>query len=58
MSDGRLFTDYRPSCYFHDLIAKQNDIRNSYDLKMFMQERSSELRNNLLKPFHENLIFL
>ncbi len=33
MSDGRHFTDYRPNCYVHYLIMKQNNINNSYDLK-------------------------
>ncbi len=44
MSDGRLFTDYRPSCYAHDLILKQNGITNSYDLKSLLTNRGEELQ--------------
>lgn len=36
MSDGRHVTDYRPSCYVHDLIRRQNSITNSYDLKLLL----------------------
>jgi hypothetical protein len=44
MADGRLFTDYRPSCYVHDLILKQNGITNSYDLKLLLSSRADELQ--------------
>ena len=37
IGDYRPFTDYRPSCYVHDLIIKQNNIQNSYDLKRMLQ---------------------
>jgi len=44
MSDGRHFTDYRPSCYVHDLILKQNGVTNSYDLKLLLTSRALELQ--------------
>lgn len=44
MSDGRQFTDYRPSCYVHDLILKQNGITNSYDLKMLLTHYALDLQ--------------
>lgn len=44
MSDGRHFTDYRPSCYVHDLILKQNGITNSYDLKILLTHNALELQ--------------
>ncbi len=44
MSDGRIFTDYRPDCYVHDLILKQNGITNSYDLKLFLTTRALEMQ--------------
>jgi hypothetical protein len=44
MSDGRNFTDYRPSCHVHDLILKQNNVSNSYDLKMLMINQAEKLR--------------
>jgi hypothetical protein len=44
MSDGRHFTDYRPSCYVHDLILTQNKITNSYDLKMLLTHNALKLQ--------------
>lgn len=52
MADGRMFTDYRPSCYVNDLIMKQNGIRNSYDQKLFMTDRALELQQ-LNRDFNE-----
>ena len=43
MSDGRHVTDYRPSCYVHDLIQKQNGIHSSYDLRLFMINNARRL---------------
>jgi hypothetical protein len=45
MSDGRHFTDYRPSCYVHDLILRQNGISNSYDLKMLLTHNATKLQD-------------
>ena len=42
MSDGRFATDYRPSCYVHDLIQKQNNINNSHQLRQFLQRNGTE----------------
>ena len=44
MSDGRLVTDYRPSCELHDLIIKQNGLLNSYDYRQFMINNAADLR--------------
>lgn len=43
MSDGRLATDYRPTCYVHDMIIKQNGIRNSHQLRHFLQNNGRDL---------------
>ena len=43
MSDGRHVTDYRPSCYVHDLIQKQNEIHTAYDLRLFMINNARRL---------------
>jgi len=43
MSDGRHVTDYRPSCYVHDLILKQNGIRNSHQMRHFLQNNADAL---------------
>ena len=44
MADGRHFTDYRPSDYVHDLILKQNGIKNSFDLKKTLTNQALELQ--------------
>ena len=43
MSDGRFATDYRPSCYVHELIIQQNGLRNSHQNRMFLQQNAREL---------------
>jgi len=44
MSDGRQpGTDYRPSCEVHDLIIKQNGLKNSYDYRQFMINNAEKL---------------
>ena len=46
MSDGRSATDYRPSCDVHSLILKQNQIKNSHELRMFLQRNADTIREN------------
>jgi hypothetical protein len=53
MSDQRHATDYRPSCYVHDLILKQNKIKNSEQLRMFLQRNANQLRELNLGHFKE-----
>ena len=43
MSDGRHVTDYRPSCYVHDQIQKQNGIHNSHQYRRFLQQNADKL---------------
>ena len=54
MSDGRHFTDYRPSCYVNNLIRLQNIARhyqyptngyflNSYEYRLLLQHKADEL---------------
>ena len=43
MSDGRHVTDYRPSCYVHDLIQKQNGLHNSHQYRIFLQNNANTL---------------
>ena len=43
MSDGRHATDWRPTCYVHDLIIKQNKIPNSHQMRYFLQKNASSL---------------
>lgn len=36
MSDGRVFTDYRPTSYVDDLIRIQNKVYDSYSYRQFL----------------------
>lgn len=45
MNDGRMFTDYRPQCTSEHLIQLQNGITNSYDYRMWLQAKASEIMN-------------
>jgi hypothetical protein len=40
MSDGRVATDYRPSCVVETLINTQNDLTNSHQTRAFLQENA------------------
>lgn len=53
MSDGRLFTDYRPNCDVHLLIEQQNNVNNSYDLKQFLTSHANDFRS-INKDFYDN----
>ena len=43
MSDGRHFTDYRPSNFINDLIRADNNISNSLHYRVFLQENADSL---------------
>jgi len=43
MSDGRIATDYRPSCVTQVLINNQNNLMNSHQSRAFMQENAEKL---------------
>lgn len=43
MSDARFVTDYRPSCDVNNLIQVQNNIRNSYEYRLFLQQNAEQL---------------
>ncbi len=45
MSDGRHFTDYRPSCHVNDLLRADNAISNSFQFRKFLQENAVTLMN-------------
>lgn len=53
MSDQRHATDYRPSCYVHNLILKQNGIKNSEQMRLFLQRNANKLRELNLGNFQE-----
>jgi hypothetical protein len=43
MSDGRAFTDFRPSNYINDLIRADNNISNSLNFRVFLQNNANAL---------------
>ena len=43
MSDGRNFTDYRHNNYISCHIQKNNQIKNSYDYKIFLQNNAEKI---------------
>lgn len=43
MADGRHFTDYRPSCDMNSVIKVDNNIRNSLNYRLFLQENAEKL---------------
>jgi hypothetical protein len=43
MSDGRHFTDYRPSNFINDLIRADNNISNSLHYRVFLQQNADSL---------------
>ena len=43
MSDGRAFTDYRPSSYTNDLIRIQNGVYDSYQYRQFLISNAEKL---------------
>lgn len=53
MSDQRHATDYRPSCSVHNLILTQNGIKNSEQMRMFLQRNANQLRELNLTHFQE-----
>lgn len=43
MADGRHFTDYRPHCYVNNLVQQNNQIHNSYQMRMFLTHNANQL---------------
>jgi len=56
MSDGRVFTDYKPKCirnaYLNDLLEKNNITKSSYEQRLFLQNNYDKIveeeRNRVL----------
>lgn len=45
MSDGRHFTDYRPSCDINSAIRGDNSIPSSFQYRNFLQQNAEKLLN-------------
>lgn len=45
MSDGRAFTDYRPSCEINAELMEENNITNNRDYRKFINGQYSVVEN-------------
>jgi hypothetical protein len=43
MADGRHFTDYRPNCFLNNRIQVENQVPNSYDMRLFLTRNAKKL---------------
>ena len=43
MQDGRSFTDYSPQCRVDDKLCAQNNISNSYQYRVFLQQNAEKM---------------
>ena len=43
MSDGRHFTDYRPSIYVNDLVRYSNNVMSNFEYKQFLIDNATVL---------------
>ncbi len=46
MDDGRHFTDYRPNCFLNNLLAGNNNLQNSFELRTFLTNNAVDLMNS------------
>lgn len=53
MSDGRMFTDYTPSCELNKNIQQKYNIQNSHEYKKFLQHNGEKLINEMFKCVEE-----
>lgn len=52
MSDGRLFTDYRPRCVVNNVVAASEQGMDSYKYRMFMVNNGTEIiKQNMIKAY-------
>ena len=52
MSDGRLFTDYRPRCAVNNVTEATNNGLDSYKHRMFMINNATEMmKQNMMKAY-------
>ena len=46
MSDGRIFTDYRPGCLLNNSLRVSNKLLNNHDYRMYLTRNASKLMEN------------
>lgn len=56
MQDGRAFTDYRPRCTIQYQFKDENELKSSYDTRMFLTRNADDLmKANLATSEKENI---
>ena len=45
MSDGRIFTDYRPGCFLNNSIRASNKLINNFDYRMYLTRNADKIIN-------------
>jgi hypothetical protein len=67
MADGRHFTDYRPNCHLNNNLRTNNDLKNTFEFRRFLQGRGEDLMKlnqstayeqngcgDCKEPYHDN----
>ena len=52
MDDGRHFTDYRPRCLLNNIVRLDNNIRNSFQHRLFLTRNASKLMEEKRQEFY------
>lgn len=47
MSDGREFTDYKPSCELNEWLQKRYNLNNSHAFRYFLQRNGEKIMKDL-----------
>tara|TARA_B100001093_G_C26489216_1_gene868307 strand:+ start:459 stop:773 length:315 start_codon:yes stop_codon:yes gene_type:complete len=45
MSDGRIYTDYRPGCLLNNTIKVSNQLINNHDYRMYLTRNAKKIMN-------------
>ena len=45
MSDGRIFTDYRPGCFLNNSIIVSNKLTNNFEYRMYLTRNADKIIN-------------
>jgi len=53
MSDGRIFTDYRPSCDVEHALYNSNALRNSFEYRTFLTNNAQTIMQYNLQQSNE-----
>ncbi len=57
MSDGRMFTDYRPSSVVNEIIQERKDIETNGEYRNYLQNVDiRELKNKIVITKNDNVV--